>query len=60
MTASRGCIDGALLGGPVPGFDHPFNLMVEFVYPDGDGANKENAIPIPIDPDIRHPGGSGE
>lgn len=45
---------------PVPDFNHPFDLMVEFVYPDGDGPNKQNTIPIVIDPDIRHPGGSGE
>lgn len=40
-------------------FQHLFNLVVEFVYPDGDAPNVENVIPVIIDPDIRYPGGSG-
>ncbi len=41
-------------------FHHQFNLIVEFVYPDGEGNEKINVIPVIIDPDVRHPGGSGE
>ncbi len=40
------------------GFNHAFNLNVEFVYPDG-AAGEINTLPIVIDPDVRYPGGSG-
>lgn len=39
-------------------FHHPFNLNIEIVFPD-DSKGNPNTIPIIVDPDIRHPGGSG-
>ena len=45
-------------------FNHPFNLIIEFFYPDGDPDNAgvlvPNTIPIIVDPDVRYPGGSGQ
>lgn len=46
-------------GTPTPRFKHAFNLNIEFVYPDGIDDDRINTIPIVIDPDVRHPGGSG-
>ncbi len=38
-------------------FADPFNLNIDFVYPDG--GTKPNTVPVVIDPDVRYPGGSG-
>jgi hypothetical protein len=46
-------------GNPTPGFNHAYNLNIELVFPDDDQGNP-NVIPIVIDPDVRHPGGSGD
>jgi hypothetical protein len=40
-------------------FAHAFNINVEIVYPD-DPLGNPNTLPIVIDPDVRHPGGSGQ
>ena len=43
------------------GFEHAFNLNIEFVYPGGTVPSKKpNTVPIVIDPDVRHPGGSAD
>lgn len=39
-------------------FKHAFNINVEFVFDDDESGM--NTLPVVIDPDIRHPGGSGE
>jgi hypothetical protein len=53
--ASQSCRMIYFIGEAIPaGLPHPFNLNIEFVY------GIDNTVPIVIDPDIRHPGGSAD